>query len=133
VNAVDQALRFQESALKLSTQRQEVVGSNLANADTPKYKAQEFDFQAAMRRVQAGASSSQALTQTNAAHLAMTQRPVAQDDDVVTLSTQQPAADGNSVDVDAETAKFAESTVQVQSAFTFLNSSIKTILTALQS
>jgi flagellar basal-body rod protein FlgB len=133
VNAVDQALRIQESALKLSTQRQEVVGSNLANADTPNYKAQEFDFQAAMRRVQAGASSSQALTQTSAGHMAMAPRPVSQDDDVVTLSTQQPAADGNSVDIDSETAKFAESTVQVQSAFTFLNSSIKTILSALQS
>jgi flagellar basal-body rod protein FlgB len=131
VNTLDAALRFQESALKLSTQRQQVVGSNIANADTPNYKAKDFDFAAAMRRVQGGASATQALQQTNAAHISSQRVAEVSDDDVVSIGTQ-PAADGNSVDIDSETAKFAESTVQVQASFTFLNSTIKTILSALQ-
>ncbi len=136
MNALDNAFRFNATALKVGAQRQQVIASNLANADTPGYQAGEVDFASALARA-TGEAGPKAVT------LAAT-RPGHADPaggkDAVVLSTAdlvarravQPSIDGNTVDMDAERAAFADNTVRYEASFSFLNHQIKTLMSAIQ-
>ena len=50
VDKLDQLFGFQEKALQLRSQRHQILASNIANADTPNYKARDFDFQSALQK-----------------------------------------------------------------------------------
>ena len=50
VDKLDQLFGFQEQALRLRSQRHQLLASNIANADTPSYKARDFDFQSALQK-----------------------------------------------------------------------------------
>ncbi len=132
MNTLDTALRFQEQALKLAGQKQQLVASNIANADTPNFKAQTFDFSKALERAQAGQSQAVTLSTSNAHHIAPSSSSAVASGDVIYSTPAQPAADGNTVDMDNERAQFADGTLKYQEAFTFLNGQIKSILSAIQ-
>ena len=70
IGKLDEYLRFQETALSLRAQRQQLLASNIANADTPNYKARDIDFSSALQNAltPAGQASSE-MTKTSAAHL----------------------------------------------------------------
>ena len=138
---LDEALSTQSVALKLRVQRQQVLASNIANADTPSYKAVDFDFASAMRSATGGGSAIAPLrvavpmAATAPGHIQASQSAYSG------LSTEykmqyrtpsQPAADGNSVDMDLERARFAENSVKYEAALKFLNDDIKSMLSALQ-
>ena len=147
---LDQALATQSAALSLRVQRQQMIASNIANADTPGYKAVDFDFSKAMRAAisQPGTGSSSeagdsaqpvagmmrvAATPAQTAPGHMSGLPSA----YTGISTQyrrpaQPAADGNSVDMDLERSRFAENSVRYEAALRFLNGQVKTLLSAIQ-
>jgi flagellar basal-body rod protein FlgB len=137
MNALDAAFRFHETALKVGTQRQQAIASNMANADTPGYRATEVDFSAVLARA-TGDSGTQrtALQATHAGHV-----NYSGGNDAVTLSTAdvqtrtatQPTVDGNTVDLDAERAAFADNTVRYEASFSFLNHQIKTLMSAVSS
>jgi flagellar basal-body rod protein FlgB len=131
VNTLDSTLRFQEQALKLSGERQQMVASNIANADTPNYQAVDLNFAQALQRAQSG-SSAATLTTTAPGHLAIPPQTVASADAVDYSTAPQPSLDGNTVDMDIQRARFAEATSHYQAAFTFLNGQIKTIMSAIQ-
>ncbi len=57
IDGIDNSLRFQSAALQLRAQRQEVLAANIANADTPNYKAVDFDFAKALERATANDSA----------------------------------------------------------------------------
>jgi flagellar basal-body rod protein FlgB len=117
IDRLDDALRFQAEALRLRGERQAVLASNIANADTPNYKAVDFDFASALKAATSGAPGTGA-------------------SDGPTMLYRQPAQaslDGNSVEMDAERAQFAENTIRYEAALRFLNHQIKTMLSALQS
>jgi flagellar basal-body rod protein FlgB len=127
INRIEQSLRFQSDALQLRAQRQQVLSSNIANADTPGYKAMDFDFARALREVNTGARVSQRLT--SPAHLAakfMTSPPAAES------AAVQPAQDGNTVDMDRERARFVDNAVRYEATLKFLNGQIRTLLSAIQ-
>lgn len=123
-------LDFQAAALSLQAQRAKVLASNIANADTPNYQAKDFDFSQALSQATAQSASAAAPARTHPAHLSAT----GADAVAPVLQYRQPlqaALDGNTVDLDAERAAFAENSVRYEATLRFLNGQIKTMLTAI--
>jgi len=111
-------LGVHEHALRLRAQRMEILAANLANADTPRFKARDFDFSAALAKAAAGPAE---LERTHTRHLS------AGDDVRLPLSYRvpfQPSRDGNTVEADMELARFAQSAVAYQASLLFLNGRI---------
>ncbi|WP_196137286.1 flagellar basal body rod protein FlgB [Aliikangiella sp. G2MR2-5] len=125
----DKAFGIHEQALELRAQRAKVLANNLANADTPNFKAQDIDFTQALKQASEGLSSS--LARTHDMHLDSKLGR-----EIPGLSYRIPnmpdTGDGNSVDAQVEQAKFAENALQYQTSLKFLNGKIKGLLTALK-
>jgi flagellar basal-body rod protein FlgB len=123
-------LDFHANALLLRSQRQQVIASNIANADTPGYVARDFDFAAALKNVSGGtARADVSLTSAGHMHLGTTS---AQDPRLAYTVQTQPSQDGNSVDLDRERASFVDNSVRYESTLRFINSNVKTMLSAIQ-
>lgn len=121
VNKLDELLNFHSQALGLRGMRQQLLASNIANADTPDYKARDIDFQKALK------------TALDAPQSASATRPAAAPQTHILYRTVlQPSADGNTVDMDVERAQFAENATRYEANLTFLNAQIKAILAAIQ-
>ncbi len=141
MNALDAAFRFHETALKIGGQRQQVIASNMANADTPQFKASDVNFADALARAtgETGASktvSRVTMAATHAGHIdggAGQGSVVLSTADLKQKTETQNAIDGNTVDLDAERAAFADNTVRYEASFSFLNHQIKTLMSAIQS
>tara|TARA_R110001592_G_scaffold205052_2_gene455432 strand:- start:4531 stop:4938 length:408 start_codon:yes stop_codon:yes gene_type:complete len=126
------ALGVHEHALELRTKRAEVLANNLANADTPGFKARDIDFQSLLSEQMQGKSNEQSLkmTTTNGKHL-----PVNSTDDSADLlyrTPSQPSLDGNTVDTQTEKAEFMKNTLQYQSSFQFLSGRFKGMTNAIR-
>ncbi len=130
-------LDFHSKALVLRAQRQGVIASNIANADTPGFAARDINFKESMS---AAKSSSLALdglrgSSTNPAHMATTGSSLGGTDSdrgLVYAAQSQPSMDGNSVDLDRERANFADNSVRYEATLRFINGYSKTILSAIQ-
>jgi len=120
-------LNFQSNALLLRSQRQQVIASNIANADTPGFVARDFDFAAALKDA-AGLRS--APDRTHAQHLRLGSTDPRSPDMAYTVQTQ-PSQDGNSVDLDRERANFVDNSIRYESTLRFINSHVKTMLSAI--
>jgi len=120
---------FHANALLLRAQRQQVLASNIANADTPGYVARDFDFAQALKSVQGGASVSP-VALTDARHLRLGSGDPRQAEMAYTVQTQ-PAQDGNSVDLDRERANFVDNSIRYESTLRFINGHVKTMLSAI--
>jgi len=130
-------LDFHSKALVLRAQRQGVIASNIANADTPGFAARDINFKETMS---AANSSSLVLdglrgSSTNPAHMATTGSSLGGTDSdrgLVYAAQSQPSMDGNSVDLDRERANFADNSVRYEATLRFINGYSKTILSAIQ-
>lgn len=120
---------FHANSLLLRAQRQQVLASNIANADTPGYVARDFDFAQALKSVQGGASVS-TVALTDARHLRLGSADPRQAEMAYTVQTQ-PAQDGNSVDLDRERANFVDNSIRYESTLRFINGHVKTMLSAI--
>ncbi len=122
---LDELFRFSQNALNLHAHRQQLIASNIANADTPGYKARDIDFAAALKNAEAaqGKAQAPALRKPDAAPLGA---------DVLFRSAVQRSVDGNTVDLDVERAQFAENAVRYEAQLMFINSRIKSMLAAIQ-
>ena len=131
VSPIDNALFFQQQALGLRAHRQQVLAGNIANADTPNYKARDFDFSSVLKNAMVGnASGDLALATTSARHLqngSETGMPA-----LLYRKETQSSVDGNTVSMDVERAQFAENAVQYEAGLTFITGKIKTLLAAVQ-
>jgi flagellar basal-body rod protein FlgB len=129
---LDTYLGVHADALKLQSKRMEVLANNLANADTPGYKARDIDFRTAMANIggAGGASAPVTLTTTNPGHLG-TDPTTAASANLEYRVPLAPSLDGNTVDAQQEQAAFADNTVRYQATLTFLSSSIKGLMTAI--
>jgi len=140
INRIDQEMRFSQVALNLRAHRQEMLASNIANADTPHYKARDFNFKDALNGALGGASGAGraeeggmlAVAQTSARHLA------ASGMDGLGVQAQyrgeqQSSVDGNTVNMDVERAAFAENAIHLEALITFVNARFKTLSSAIQS
>ncbi|WP_028455718.1 flagellar basal body rod protein FlgB [Chitinilyticum litopenaei] len=123
----------QETALKLAAYRQEVLASNIANADTPGYKARDFDFgkaYVAARAVQR-AGGNEVLARTDSRHLQPSRRIDPLQPELGYRNPQQPSIDGNTVDMNNEMSEFSQNALRYQAALTFFQRRVEGMRTAL--
>ena len=133
VSKLDQLFSFQQQALSLRAHRQQVLASNIANADTPNYLARDFDFSAALQQAVAGrgqgGGDSVMLTRTSPRHLP------GGGESPVRLAYRQPlqaSADGNTVEMDVERGQLAENSLFYEAGTTFLTHQVKSMSAAVQ-
>ena len=122
---LDDQLSIQRATLDVLTYRQGLLASNIANADTPHFKARDIDFRDALAGAVAGRKSANlGLSVTSRGHIGA--------DSASALATTaryrtefQPSIDGNTVNMDIERAAFAENALRLEAALTFINGSFK--------
>ncbi len=131
-NSLDAALQFHAEALNLRGLRQQILASNIANADTPGFKARDIDFTKSLNDAVAGRVSANELTRTVNTHLASPQASASGSSSLLYRQVVQPSLDGNTVDMDVERAQFAENAVRFEANLMFLNSQLKSLLAAIQ-
>jgi len=129
---LDNALGMHELALKLRSQRMEMLSSNLANADTPNYKAKDIDFRSVLSEYQSGTGSvgTGGLKTTNARHIGGDEGMFA--GEVKYRNPMQPSIDGNTVDPQVEKSKFMENALQYQATLSFIDSRVKGLRKAIR-
>ena len=122
------SLTLYENALRFRAHRNEVLASNIANADTPNYKARDLDFGAALKSARGEALD---MTRTSELHREAwgTSRSAGE---LMYRIPVQPTLDGNTVEADVEQAKFAENAVQYRASLAFLDGSIRTLKYAIK-
>ncbi len=128
-------LEFQGQALMLRSERQRVLAGNIANADTPGFKARDFDFSKALAdaRGSAGAGTANRVVRTSAGHMS----GLADSGSSVSTASlawrdaDQPSLDGNTVDLDRERANFADNAVRYEATLRFINGNVRTMLSAI--
>jgi flagellar basal-body rod protein FlgB len=129
---LDTYLGVQQDALKVQSKRMEVLAKNLANVDTPNYKAQDIDFKTAL--AQAGSPGSSLSLTTTTANQIGNNATTGDVENSAALKYRVPLApslDGNTVDAQLEQAAFADNTVRYQATLTFLSGSLKDLVTAI--
>jgi flagellar basal-body rod protein FlgB len=117
-----------EQALKFRALRNQVLASNIANADTPNYKARDVEFGAALKNAQSGQLSMQ---RTSELHIS-SQNTNAAGAEIKYRVPTQPSLDGNTVQTDVEQAAFAENAVQYRASLAFLDGQIRGLRYALR-
>ena len=130
--SLDAYLGVQQDALKVQSKRMEVLARNLANVDTPNYKAQDIDFKTAL--AQAGSPGSSLALTTTSANQISNNATTGDVENSAALKYRVPLApslDGNTVDAQMEQAAFADNTVRYQATLTFLSGSLKDLVTAI--
>ena len=134
IGKLDEALRFHQTALTLRAERQQVLASNIANADTPNYKARDIDFNGALKQaLSAGGASTPALAKTSLAHLGGSAGAgTASGVPLLYRTAAQGSVDGNTVDMDAERNQFADNALRYEASITFAGGQLKKLLSAIQ-
>lgn len=128
---IDELFQFHQSALNLRAARQELIASNIANADTPNYKAKDIDFAGALQGALAQNGDKLALATTAPGHQSAAGENV-MGAPVMYRLPLQPSADGNTVDMDVERAQFADNALRYEASVRFVSDQAKAVLTALQ-
>ena len=126
----DKALGIHEQALNLQSRRTALLANNLANADTPGYKAQDIDFRQVLQSASKGQSSF-ALARTDARHLNGQSRYLSSEAQY-RVPLQPDTGDGNTVDPAIEQAAFAQAAVQYQTSLQFLGGKFRSLMTAIR-
>ncbi len=139
INKLDEALQFHQTALSLRAQRQQVLASNIANADTPNYKARDFDFAQAMSSALEGKQKTvaalppPALMKTAAAHFNGSANAGSTSSGIPLQyrSVMQGSLDNNTVDMDVERNQFADNAIRYEASVTLINGQIKNLMAAI--
>jgi flagellar basal-body rod protein FlgB len=134
------ALDFHAKALVLRAERQRVIASNIANADTPGYAGRDINFKDAMAAATGSVGNTLPLeastaqqAPTHQKHIPLQASTTSMGSNALAYTTQtQPAMDGNSVDMDRERANFVDNSVRYEATLRFINGQSKTILSAIQ-
>jgi flagellar basal-body rod protein FlgB len=133
LNGLDQYFTGNIAALGLRAQRSEVLASNIANADTPNFKARDFDFATALQTAMQGSRKGQAalpMARTSPGHLAGAHR-AAHGVELKYRTPVQASIDGNTVELDAELAQFSDNAIRYQAGLTFASTRIRALQQAI--
>lgn len=150
---LDGEFRFHQSALALRAERQQLLASNIANADTPNFKARDVDFRKALTQALAGTSAAvtgdrsqpgagaqtsapaETLLASHPAHLSAGGRAASGGLIAGSMpqyrTPRQDSIDGNTVELDAERAQFADNAVRYEASISAVNGKIKSLLAAI--
>jgi flagellar basal-body rod protein FlgB len=126
----ERAFSIHDDALLLRGQRTSILASNIANADTPNYKARDIDFGAMLRSVSQQQVGRVEMSSTHRDHIApqaSTMQP-----GLMYRNPLHPSLDGNTVDSHVEQAEFSENAMMFQTSFSFLNSKVTGLMKALK-
>lgn len=129
---IDGVLQFHRAALGLRAARQELLASNIANADTPNYKARDIDFASALQGALGGGAARLPVAATAPRHLGAASGESVLGAPVLYRVPSQPSADGNTVEMDAERAQFADNALRYEAGVKFASEEIKSVLIAIQ-
>jgi flagellar basal-body rod protein FlgB len=125
---IDEAFGVHEQALRLRAARSEVLAANLANADTPGFKARDVDFAAVLKREMPGTVR---LAATQPGHLGTSAGSLPASE-LLYRNPTQPSVDGNTVDTVREQVAFSQNAMQYQASLRFLEGRIRSLLTAIR-
>ena len=136
IGKLDDYMRFNQTALSLRSQRQELLASTIANADTPNYKARDIDFASALQGALAQSQPpAGVLAKTAQGHIG----GAGQSGDFLPNGTPvqyrvaaQGSADNNTVDMDVERNQFADNALRYEAGVMFINSQIRGLMAAIQ-
>ncbi|WP_339409982.1 flagellar basal body rod protein FlgB [Pseudomonas sp. EA_35y_Pfl2_R5] len=128
----ERALGIHEQALGFRAQRAEVLANNIANADTPHYKARDLQFASVLAEQSAKAQRGPvSLNRTDSQHIPA-DGVIVGDASLAYRNPFHPSIDQNTVDLQIEQSNYAENSVQFQASFTLLNSKFKGLVSALR-
>ena len=131
INRLTDTLNFQAEALVLRSERQRLIASNIANADTPGYVARDMDFASALREATGQVGTVGRMNATAVGHL---QPPAGAraEANLRYATPSQTNLDRNTVDMDRERASFADNSVKYEATLRFINGSVRTMLEAIK-
>lgn len=128
---IDAALGIHPQAIEAGARRLELLAGNMANADTPGFKARDIDFRATMQALLAQpAGNAAALQRTAPGHQGASETSLAAEP--LYRVPNHPALDGNTVDTQLEQTAFAEASVRYQASLDFLDARIQGLSKALR-
>ena len=127
---IDRAFSIHDDAMMLRSRRSSILAANIANADTPNYKARDMDFRTMLGNAEASQRGQLKMATTNQRHMDTTLP--GQSAEVMYRNPLQPALDGNTVDMHAEQARFAQNALQYQTSLTMMNSKIRGLQLAIR-
>jgi flagellar basal-body rod protein FlgB len=133
VNRLTSTLDFQAQALTLRAERQRVIASNIANADTPGFQARDIDFSTALQAATGRLPGSAQMATTERGHLALPNGATPAQAALLYATPSQTNLDSNTVDMDRERASFAENSVKYEATLRFINGRVREMLDAMKS
>ena len=131
VISLDNIIGIHGKALSLYSQRSTVIAANLANADTPNYKARDIDFRSVLSRTGKNNSTASKMTATRSGHFG-TASTSSFSAESLYRQPDQPSLDGNTVQVQKEQAAFADNSMRYMATLRFLTGRVQGIMTALK-
>ncbi|WP_280151257.1 flagellar basal body rod protein FlgB [Piscinibacter sp. XHJ-5] len=131
INRLTDNLDFHGQALGLRAERQRLIASNIANADTPGYVARDMNFAQALQQATGAAQASGALSTSQPGHIAAPAGARAEAN-LLYATPSQTNLDRNTVDMDRERANFADNSVKYEATLRFINGGVRTMLDAIR-
>jgi flagellar basal-body rod protein FlgB len=131
LNRITDTLNFQAQALTLRSERQRLIASNIANAETPGYVSRDIDFATALKQAAGEQAAAGTLATTHGAHI-----PVglsgSEQPQLLFATSSQTNLDNNTVDMDRERAAFADNAIKYESTLRFINGQVSTLMSAIK-
>ena len=132
LNRLTDSLDFQGQALQLRSERQRLIASNIANADTPGYIARDMDFAKTLKAATGSLPAAGALATSHTGHLGTGGAGGAKvAGELLYATPSQTNLDRNTVDMDRERAAFADNAVHYEATLRFINGGVRTLLSAI--
>jgi flagellar basal-body rod protein FlgB len=131
IDKLDGAFRFYQDAANLRAHRQQLIASNIANADTPHFKARDIDFKTMLEGASTGAGTTRLIT-TAPSHIGLPAAGNLSGQSLLYRAAVQGSVDGNTVDMDVERNQFADNAIHYEANLTFISDQIKLMRAAIQ-
>ena len=128
---LDKAFGIHQHGMLVRSKRAELLANNMANADTPNFKARDIDFKQAMTQALDHPDMGQLKT-TNSKHIKTGVEMGSMSAELLYRTPIQPSIDGNTVDSQLEKSEFMQNSIQYQASVKFVTGRIKSLLTAIK-
>jgi flagellar basal-body rod protein FlgB len=132
IDKLDGAFRFYQDAANLRAHRQQLIASNIANADTPNFKARDINFKDVLENANGNRSVKLLTSAPNHVASPDSVNGMAGNAPLMYRSAVQGSVDGNTVDMDVERSQFADNSIHYEANLTFINDQIKIMRAAIQ-
>lgn len=128
--SIDKAFGIHQEALRVYSKRAELLANNIANADTPGFKAKDLDFQGLLQGYQKQGAAAELTHHKHDMGLNESSLPL--NSHIITRTAEQPSQDGNTVNSAKEQMNYANNAMRYQISLQFLSGRIKGLLSALK-